>query len=227
MTVAFCDSLLVAPAPRRLARCARPMQLPCTAEHRSVGACALTRRSGGSSTGVRVRAALNSGARTSLRRAEMLSLVRRSLRLAARAPARQQQLLHITRSSLGARKPPSGGAPERLPTQEELIKARRDAAARRRTALGLTAAPSPPHPFPPVTRPAVTVGSLPDLPRPRQVLNAEQRAVVLAPTDVTIRVMAGPGSGKTRVLTTRVAHLARGPPFLFFLPASSPAPAAR
>lgn len=37
-------------------------------------------------------------------------------------------------------------------------------------------------------------------------LNEEQRAVVLAPL-VPLRVLAGPGSGKTRVLTCRVAHL--------------------
>jgi len=37
-------------------------------------------------------------------------------------------------------------------------------------------------------------------------LNAEQTEVVTAPL-LPLRVLAGPGSGKTRVLTARVAHL--------------------
>lgn len=41
-----------------------------------------------------------------------------------------------------------------------------------------------------------------------QGLNEEQRAVVLADL-CPLRVLAGPGSGKTRVLTSRVAHLTR------------------
>ena len=45
------------------------------------------------------------------------------------------------------------------------------------------------------------------IPPPPQKLSREQRAVVEAPLGHPIRVMAGPGSGKTHVLTTRVAWL--------------------
>ena len=52
------------------------------------------------------------------------------------------------------------------------------------------------------------VDALSEEPAHLQGLNEEQRAVVLADL-CPLRVLAGPGSGKTRVLTSRVAHLTR------------------
>jgi|EP00982_Pelagococcus_subviridis_P011282 DNA helicase-2/ATP-dependent DNA helicase PcrA len=38
-------------------------------------------------------------------------------------------------------------------------------------------------------------------------MNDEQRAAILAPIAAPMKVLAGPGSGKTRVLVGRVTHL--------------------
>ena len=52
------------------------------------------------------------------------------------------------------------------------------------------------------------VSALAEEPAHLRGLNPEQRAVVLAEL-CPLRVLAGPGSGKTRVLTARVAHLTK------------------
>jgi superfamily I DNA/RNA helicase len=76
------------------------------------------------------------------------------------------------------------------------------AAAARRTVVAAAA----PSPSPPPARPA-QAGPTPGMAAPHLAgLSVEQAAAACSPLGAT-RVVAGPGSGKTRVLTARAAHL--------------------
>jgi len=61
----------------------------------------------------------------------------------------------------------------------------------------------PSDPGPPLNHGLGTTVTFPYL----ESLNAAQHSAVIAPPSTPLQILAGPGSGKTRVLTSRVAYL--------------------